>query len=172
MADSDAVVVSAAAAREEGSSAGPGRGLRAGGAAGGAVPVSRRGVGAPGPGGAGQEGAGQVRAGRVCVHVGSCRAAAPAAAGDFPPWERPRARGSREKRRAVAAHRPRPGGQARGQRFQEHSCLERGLPTTHTGFAARWAATLNLIRSERLGIIRGLDPVERPGFVSRLFNEL
>lgn len=89
-----------------------------------------------------------------------------------PPWGRSRARGSREKQRAVAAHQPCPRGQAWGQRFQEHLCLERGLQPTCTSFASRWAATLNLIRSESLGIIRGLDPVERPGFVSRLFNEL
>lgn len=70
MADSDAVVVSAHGRGRGGKLGGPGRGLQSGGAAGSAVPVSRRGLGAPGPGGAGQEGAGQVRAGRVGVHVG------------------------------------------------------------------------------------------------------
>lgn len=134
VADSDAVVVSAAAAREAGSSEGGGEGYRP--AAPREAPYLSAAAGWEfGAPGAGQEGAGQVRAGRVCVHVGYRGAVAPASG--ISPFGNGPAPGAPGRNGALSLHRShvpedRPGGRDSGS-----VCAWRGgLPPTYPGFAS------------------------------------
>lgn len=161
MADSDAVVVSEAVAREAGSSKGRDE------SCGPTAPREARYLSAAagwelGAPGAGQEGAGQVRAGRVRAR-GFLWGRGPGVR-DFPLWKRSRAGGSREKRSAVAALQPRPRGQARGQRLRS-VCAWRGACRPPTpALLPRWAATLNLIRPQEPGDHQRLRPGGKAGF--------
>lgn len=162
MADSDAVVVSEAAAREAGSSEGRDAGY------GRTAPREARYLSAAAgwelrAPGAGQEGAGQVRAERVCVHVGSCGAAAPASG--ISPFGNGPAPGAPERSGALSLHsshvpEDRPGGRDSGS-----VCAWRGAcRPPPPALLPRWAATLNLIRSQEPGDHQRLRPGGKAGF--------
>lgn len=166
VADSDAVVVSAAAARKAGSLAGRGRGLPTRGAAGGAVPVCRCRVGAPGPGARGGRARARCAPGAcacTCVTVGP----RPRRPGISPFGTSP-ALGAPESSGELSQHsshvQPRPPRTGLGAEVPAAFVLEEG-PAAHLHGLCfpRRAATLNLIRFEDSGDHQRLRPGGKAG---------